>query len=95
MRYIADLHIHSKYSRATSRDLNLENIEKWCRIKGINICGTGDFTHPLWLGEIKKKLVEAENGLLKLRSAEKLPRFPSNRLRVNSAQGGLARNDNG
>jgi len=50
----ADLHIHSKYSRATSFNLNFENLVKWAKIKGLNLLGTGDFTHPVWFGEIKK-----------------------------------------
>ena len=52
----ADLHIHSRFSRATSKDLNLENLEKWARIKGIDLLGTGDFTHPKWLSELKENL---------------------------------------
>jgi len=60
---IADLHIHSKYSRATSSSLNLENLEKWARIKGLSILGTGDFTHPRWLDELKKNLTE-KDGIL-------------------------------
>ncbi len=66
MKAIADLHIHSKYSRATSKNLNLENLEFWGKRKGINIIGTGDFTHPLWFKEIKSKLIKAD-GLLRLR----------------------------
>lgn len=73
MQYIADLHIHSKYSRATSKDLTLENIEKWCKIKGVDIIATGDFTHPAWFREISEKLEPAENGLYKLKSAYSLP----------------------
>ncbi len=64
MKYIADLHIHSSYSRACSKDLNLENLEKYARIKGIGLLGTGDFTHPKWIQEIKSKLREDENGIL-------------------------------
>ncbi len=52
----ADLHIHSKYSRATSKNLDLENLEKWAKVKGIDLLGTGDFTHQLWLKELKAKL---------------------------------------
>ncbi len=59
----ADLHIHSRYSRATSKDLSLENLEKWARVKGLDLLGTGDFTHPKWLDEIKTNLKEKE-GLL-------------------------------
>ncbi len=63
MRYIADLHLHSKYSRSCSQALTLENIDKWCQRKGINIVGTADFTHPPWFSDIKKLLHEAEPGL--------------------------------
>ncbi|MEM1577682.1 MAG: endonuclease Q family protein [Candidatus Pacearchaeota archaeon] len=63
MEIIADLHFHSKYSKATSKDMNLENIEKYAKIKGLNLLTTSDFTHPLWFKEIKKKLVE-EDGIL-------------------------------
>lgn len=68
MQFIADFHIHSKYSRATSRDMNLENLERWTKIKGIKVLGTGDFTHPLWFKELKEKLEPAEEGLLKSKS---------------------------
>ena len=51
---IADLHIHSRFSRACSKDLTIPNLVKWARIKGINLLGTGDFTHPTWLQEIKE-----------------------------------------
>ena len=51
---IADLHIHSRFSRACSRNINFENLVKWAKIKGLNLLGTGDFTHPVWLEEIKK-----------------------------------------
>lgn len=72
MRFVADFHIHSKYSRATSRDMDLENLDKWAKIKGINVLGAGDFTHPLWLKELKSKLEPAEPGLFKLRAASKI-----------------------
>jgi ATP-dependent DNA helicase UvrD/PcrA len=67
MRYHADLHIHSKYSRATSRDCDLEHLALWARRKGIAVLGTGDFTHPAWRQEIRDKLVPAEPGLFRLR----------------------------
>ncbi len=57
---IADLHIHSKYSRATSKDLDLVNLAKWARIKGLNLLGTGDFTHPKWIEEVKSQLKEKD-----------------------------------
>ena len=68
MRFVADFHIHSKYSRATSKNMDLENLGKWARIKGINLLGTGDFTHPLWFKEIKSKLEPTETGLYKLKN---------------------------
>lgn len=68
MRIIADLQIHSKYSRACSQDLNPSNIAKWADKKGIQIIGTGDFTHPKWLLELKESLEETRPGLYQLRS---------------------------
>jgi DNA helicase II / ATP-dependent DNA helicase PcrA len=65
--FYADLHVHSKYSRATSRDCDLEHLAFWARRKGITVVGTGDFTHPAWFQEIKDKLVPAEPGLFRLR----------------------------
>lgn len=64
---IVDLHIHSRFARATSKALTIENIYRWCKIKGIDVIGTGDFTHPVWRKEIKDNLVPAENGLYKLK----------------------------
>jgi len=66
-RFYADLHVHSKYSRATSRDCDLEHMAFWARKKGISVLGTGDFTHPAWFEEIQAKLVPAEPGLYRLR----------------------------
>jgi len=71
MKYIADFHLHSKYSRATSKDMNVENLDKWARIKGVHILGTGDFTHPLWFKELKEKLEPAEQGLFKIKKKYK------------------------
>lgn len=65
--YIADLHIHSRYSRATSRDLTPEKLELEARKKGIRLLGTGDFTHPAWRRELFEKLVPAEEGLYRLK----------------------------
>lgn len=67
MRFHADLHIHSKHSRATSKNCDLENLAFWARKKGIAVVATGDFTHPVWLAELKEKLVPAEPGLFRLR----------------------------
>jgi DNA helicase II / ATP-dependent DNA helicase PcrA len=67
MRFHADLHVHSKYSRATSRDLDLEHLAAWACRKGIGVVATGDFTHPAWRAELGQKLVPAEAGLYRLR----------------------------
>lgn len=65
--FISDLHIHSKFSRATSKDCDLEHLEMWARKKGIHILGTGDFTHPLWQKEMREKLEPAEDGFYRLK----------------------------
>ena len=67
MHFFADLHIHSRYSRATSSDMTLESLWKWAQLKGITVLGTGDFTHPKWFQEIKEKLDPIGNNLFKLR----------------------------
>ncbi|HEV8601530.1 MAG TPA: endonuclease Q family protein [Patescibacteria group bacterium] len=67
MRVIADLQIHSRYSRACSQDLIPKNIGAWADKKGINVVGTGDFTHPLWLAELKLALAETKSGLYQLK----------------------------
>lgn len=67
MTFRADLHIHSKYSRATSRDLDLEHLFRFAALKGIAVVGTGDCVHPAWLAEIRDKLVPEGNGLFRLR----------------------------
>ncbi|MDR2110568.1 MAG: UvrD-helicase domain-containing protein [Spirochaetaceae bacterium] len=69
MRIIADLHIHSRFSRATSAKLTPPSLERWARIKGINLLGTGDCTHPRWLAELRDQLEEAEEGFYTLREA--------------------------
>jgi DNA helicase II / ATP-dependent DNA helicase PcrA len=68
MRIITDWHLHSKYSRACSKDLTLENNALWCEKKGVNVLGTADFTHPAWFAEISEKLEEAEQGMYRLKS---------------------------
>jgi uncharacterized protein (TIGR00375 family) len=70
MEYVADLHLHSKYSRAVSPAMNLSNMALWAKKKGINILSTGDWTHPLWFREIKDQLIEGEQGLFKLKNAD-------------------------
>ena len=61
--FVCDFHIHSKYSRATSKEMDIPNLAKWAKIKGIDLLGTGDFTHPQWLGELKKNLEPVEYGI--------------------------------
>ena len=67
MKFIADLHIHSHFSRATSKALNPENLCLWAQKKGVAVTGTGDFTHPGWISELQEKLIESEEGLYRLR----------------------------
>ena len=75
MRFIADFHLHSKYSRATSHEMNLENLDKWTRIKGIKVLGTGDFTHPEWFKNLKEKLEPVEPGFFRLKNTDSETRF--------------------
>ncbi len=63
MEFVADFHIHSKYSRATSRDMDVAHIAQWAKLKGISLMGTGDFTHHLWLEELRTKLESTGKGL--------------------------------
>jgi len=67
VRFVADLHIHSYLSRATSKELNLEQLHRWAQRKGIAVVATGDFTHPRWFAELREKLVPAGGGLYALR----------------------------
>jgi len=74
MRVIADLHIHGRYSRATSQSMRIEEIARFAKIKGLNLVGTGDFTHPKWLKELQETLIyDVESGLYKLAND---PDFP-------------------
>lgn len=70
---IADLHIHSHFSRATSRDCDAPHLDLWARRKGIGLIGTGDFTHPAWRQELKEMLLPAEEGLYRLKDELVLP----------------------
>ncbi|MEW6101590.1 MAG: endonuclease Q family protein [Candidatus Omnitrophota bacterium] len=65
MEFIADFHIHSKYSRATSKEMDIKHLAEWAKLKGITLMGTGDFTHHLWLEELKHHLEDLGNGLFK------------------------------
>src|SRR6266496_2382487 len=75
--YVADLHIHSRFSRACSRDLTLPNLAWWARRKGIALLGTGDFTHPAWFDHLRQSLVDDGRGLFRLGDeAEVTKRLP-------------------
>ncbi len=63
MKFVADFHIHSKYSRATSPDMNIKTLSEYAKLKGVSLLGTGDFTHYLWLEELKNTLKDSGNGL--------------------------------
>lgn len=79
MKMIADLHIHSRFSMATSKEGTPENLDFWARKKGISLIGTGDFTHPVWREELKERLVSEGNGLYRLKDAyvkEESRKFP-------------------
>jgi uncharacterized protein (TIGR00375 family) len=71
-RFTADLHIHSRFSRATSKNLTIRNLAAWGRLKGISVLGTGDFTHPEWLAEIEEQLEDGGHGLFTLRNPKGL-----------------------
>src|SRR5438445_2549648 len=64
---VVDLHVHSHYSRATSKQCNFEGLYRWGKLKGITIIGTGDFTHPAWFAEMQENLEPAEPGLFRLK----------------------------
>ena len=68
MRLICDLHIHSKYSRACSSQMEPEGLDHWSRLKGIDVVGTGDFVHPLYLAQLRRELLEAEEGLYRFKA---------------------------
>ncbi len=75
MRIIADLHVHSRFSYACSREMEAERLAWWAKRKGITLLGTGDFTHPIYLTSLKQKLEPAEAGLFRLREGEREIRF--------------------
>lgn len=91
MRIIADLHLHSKFSRATSPQMNLDSLTHWAKLKGINLLGTGDFTHPFWFNELKSKLIPAKNGLYQLAGEEKISFLPTAEISSIYSQGGALR----
>jgi PHP family Zn ribbon phosphoesterase len=71
MKFIADLHLHSKFSRATSRDMTFDTMAWWAKVKGISLLATADFTHPEWFFLTKQKLEPAGNGLFHLKNPQK------------------------
>ena len=75
MRFIADLHVHSRYSRATSTDMEVETLARWAALKGIKLLGTGDFTHPTYFAELSARLEPAEDGLFRVKKGERSTRF--------------------
>ncbi len=75
MRFIADLHVHSRYSRATSRDMELESLAVWGKKKGISLLGTGDFTHPTYFAEMRSKLEPFGEGIYVLKGGERETKF--------------------
>jgi len=75
MHIIADLHIHSRYSRACSQQMEVTTLARWARIKGVNLLGTGDFTHPLYFAELKAKLEPTDGGLLRVKGDSQSPFF--------------------
>ncbi len=89
MEVIADLHIHSRYARATSKNISIENLEKYARIKGVNLLGTGDFQHPEWRKEIDEKLIEDDKGIL--RTANGFPFIWQTEISLMYGQGGKRR----
>src|SRR3972149_477058 len=80
MKFITDLHLHSKYSRAVSQEMGLSQMAEWAKFKGISVLATGDFTHPFWFDQIKNELVEAGNGLCRLKSASDKSQVISDKL---------------
>ena len=77
MQFIIDVHLHSRFARATSRELNPSNLHKWSSLKGVDVVGTGDYTHPEWFAELSEQLEPAEEGLYQLEPAS--PRRRSNK----------------
>lgn len=75
MKIFADLHVHSKYSRAVSQDMDIPHIDHWAKIKGIGLMGTGDFTHPAWLQHLKEELVEDGSGFLRRKDSPERTKF--------------------
>ncbi len=89
MEIISDLHLHSKYSRACSKDLDIPHMEQYAKIKGVNLMGTGDFQHPKWQKEIKEHLTEDDTGIL--RTKNNFPFMLTSEISLIYSQGGRGR----
>ena len=85
MEYVTELHMHSRFSRACSKDLNLKTLEKWAKVKGVSLLGTSDFTHPEWIKELKSELKEVEQGIY--RSATGFPFMLTSEVSLMYSQG--------
>src|SRR3990167_7338332 len=70
MKYVADLHLHSKYSRAVSPQMTIPVLAQWGKRKGIKLLATSDFTHPLWFQNLKEELVEGGNGFYRAKNTD-------------------------
>ncbi len=73
MHFVIDVHLHSRYARATSRSLNPESMHQWSALKGVDVVGTGDFTHPEWFAELQQQLEPADEGLFRLKESWRGP----------------------
>ncbi len=91
MQVIADLHVHSRHSRATSINLSIENLEKFGKIKGLDLIGTGDFQHPLYRKEIDEKLEEDDKGILRTKPSSKIGFLWQTEISLMYSQGGKKR----
>jgi uncharacterized protein (TIGR00375 family) len=89
MKLIADLHIHGRHSQATSKQLDIPNLEKWAKVKGVNLLGTGDFTHPKWIQHLKEELEDDGNGVFKTKTG--FPFILTTELSLIYSQGGKGR----
>jgi len=86
MRLIADLHVHSRFSRAVSKDMTLPNMNLWAAYKGIGLVGTSDFTHPTWFAEMRDQLVPTPGGFLELKTSLRQPNLGTNPLFIISTE---------
>ena len=93
MKQIADLHIHSRFSMATSKDGTMEMLDLWARKKGITLIGTGDMTHPLWRQELKEKLAKKKQKVIDVKEVRMSPNIDTNDLntKINHAKKFLAK----